>query len=361
MRRHVVTFALLAVAALVAAGCGGASDSNSSTTGGSGAKKGTRLFIAYSTPQVAYDQIIPSFQKTEPGASVGFKTSYGASGDQSRAVEAGLPADVVTFSLEPDLDRLIKSGQVDAGAAGKWVTTSVVTFIVRKGNPKNIRTWDDLLKPGVKVVTPNPFSSGAAKWNLLAAYGAKGLPYVRTLLTQHVKVQPKSGREALQTFTQGEGDVLLSYENEAITAQKKGQDVDYVIPDQTIKIENPIAVLKKAPAVATEFMKYALSKPAQQIFASWGYRPVDASVLAANQSKFPTPKGLFTIDKVGGWSKVNDSLFDPDKGSIAKIESANGVSTAKWGGPAAVPLRRPSARRSRSATRRSGTLSLGVA
>jgi sulfate/thiosulfate-binding protein len=329
MRRHVVA-AALAAAALVAAGCGGASDTNnSSTTGGSGAKKSTLSLIAYSTPQVAYDQIIPDFQKTEAGSDVGFKTSYGASGDQSRAVDAGLHADVVTFSLEPDLDRLIKDGQVAPSQAGHWVTTSVVTFIVRKGNPKHIKTWDDLVKPGVQVVTPNPFSSGAAKWNLLAAYGAKGLGYVDTLLSKHVKVQPKSGREALQTFTQGEGDVLLSYENEAITAQKKGQDVDYVIPDQTIKIENPIAVLKKAPHSATEFMKYALSKPAQQIFASWGYRPVDQSVLAANASKFPTPKGLFTIDKVGGWSKVNDQLFDPDKGSIAKIESANGVSTAK--------------------------------
>src|SRR3954452_1124865 len=207
MRRHIVVFALLA-AGLVAAGCGGASDTKDTSSAGSsgGAKKTTLSLVAYSTPQVAYDELIPGFQKTEPGASVGFKTSYGASGDQSRAVEAGLPADVVTFSLEPDLDRLIKSGQVDAGAAGKWVTTSVVTFIVRKGNPKNIHTWDDLLKPGVDVVTPNPFTSGAAKWNILAAYGAKsgggenpaaGLAYLRQLMTKHVQVQDKSGREAL--------------------------------------------------------------------------------------------------------------------------------------------------------------------
>ena len=323
---------LLALGALVAAGCGGASDTNNATaSGGSGGggSKASLSLIGYSTPEVVYDQVIPAFEKTPAGKGVSFKTSFGPSGDQSRAVDSGLKADVVTFSLEPDLDRLIKDRLVAPSAAGRWVTTSVVTLIVRKGNPKHIRTWDDLLKPGVQVVTPNPFTSGAAKWNLLAAYGAKGLPYVRELLTKHVKVQPKSGREALQTFTQGEGDVLLSYENEAITAQKKGQDVDYVIPDQTIKIENPIAVLKKAPQSATDFMKYALSKPAQQVFASWGYRPVDQSVLAANASKFPTPKGLFTIDKVGGWSKVNDQLFDPDKGSIAKIEEKNGVSTAK--------------------------------
>ncbi|HEY3190743.1 MAG TPA: sulfate ABC transporter substrate-binding protein [Solirubrobacteraceae bacterium] len=328
MRR--LMLALVPLAALVAAGCGGASDSSDATAAKpAGGSKSTLSLVAYSTPQVVYDEVIPAFQKTAAGKGVAFKTSYGPSGDQSRAVESGLPADVVTFSLEPDLDRLIKSGQVAQTAAGRWVTTSVVTFIVRKGNPKNIRTWDDLLKPGVQVVTPNPFTSGAAKWNLLAAYGAKGLPYVRTLLTQHVKVQPKSGREALQTFTEGQGDVLLSYENEAITAQKKGQAVDYVIPDQTIKIENPIAVTSRAPAAAKAFLDYALSKPAQQVFASWGYRPVDQSVLAANKSKFPTPSGLFTIAKVGGWSKVNDTLFDPDEGSVAKIEEQAGVSTAK--------------------------------
>jgi len=323
--------AIPAVAALAAAGCGGASDSKDASSGSAagGAGKQQLSLVAYSTPEVVYDQVIPQFQKTEAGSGVTFKTSYGASGDQSRAVEAGQKADVVTFSLEPDLDRLVKAGLASDSATGKWVSTSVVSFIVRKGNPKNIKTWDDLVKPGIEVVTPNPFSSGAAKWNLMAAVGAKGLPYVDTLITKHVKVQPKSGREALQTFTSGTGDVLLSYENEAITAQKKGQSVDYVIPDDTIKIENPIAVTSKAPSAATGFVNYALSKPAQQVFASWGYRPVNQEVLAANKSKFPTPSGLFTIEKFGGWSKVNDAYFDPEKGSIAKIEDAAGVSTAK--------------------------------
>jgi len=327
-----VVLLILALGALVASGCGGASDTNDATaSGGSsgGGSKASLSLIGYSTPEVVYDQVIPAFEKTPAGKGVSFKTSFGPSGDQSRAVEAGLKADVVTFSLEPDLDRLIKDKLVAPSAANKWVTTSLVTFVVRKGNPKNIHTWDDLLKPGIQVVTPNPFTSGSAKWNLLAAYGAKGLPFVRELLTKHVKVQPKSGREALQTFTQGQGDVLLSYENEAITAQRKDQPVDYVTPDQTIKIENPIAVTSKAPAAAKAFLDYALSKPAQEVFASWGYRPTDPSVLAANKSKFPDPPGLFTIDKVGGWSKVNDTLFDPEKGAIAKIEQAAGVSTSK--------------------------------
>src|SRR3954454_2193525 len=162
MRRSLLVLSVLA--ALVAAACAGASDSSSgggSAGGGSG--KQQLSLVAYSTPEVVYDEVIPQFQKTESGSGVTFKTSYGASGDQSRAVEAGQKADVVTFSLEPDLDRLVKAGLASDSATGKWVSTSVVSFIVRKGNPKNIKTWDDLVKPGIQVVTPNPFSSGAAK------------------------------------------------------------------------------------------------------------------------------------------------------------------------------------------------------
>jgi sulfate/thiosulfate transport system substrate-binding protein len=345
--RSLALLAALVTAALVAAGCGGADDttggSSSVGSGGSGSK--TRLsLVAYSTPQVVYDEVIPQFTKTGAGRGVSFRESFGASGDQSRAVEAGLAADVVTFSLEPDMTRLVKAGLVDASWAQNahkgLVSRSVVTFIVRKGNPKNIRTWDDLLKPGVKVLTPNPFTSGAAKWNLLAGYGAKsgggenpeaGLGFLRELITEHVAVQDKSGREALQNFASGTGDVLLSYENEAITAQRKGQKVDYVVPDETILIENPIAVVKssKRPQQAKAFLDYALSAPAQQRFAEWGYRPVDETVLQKNAARFPTPKGLFTIRDLGGWSKVNDEFFDPDKGSVAKIEEAAGVSTAK--------------------------------
>ena len=345
--RSLALVAALVTAALVAVGCGGASDTaggGSSSTGVSGGGSKKLSLVAYSTPQVVYDQVIPQFEKTQAGSGVTFRESFGASGDQSRAVESGLPADVVTFSLEPDMTRLVKAGLVDANWAQNadkgLVSRSVVTFIVRKGNPKHIRTWDDLLKPGVKVLTPNPFTSGAAKWNLLAGYGAKsgagenptaGLAYLRELITKHVAVQDKSGREALQNFVSGTGDVLLSYENEAITAQRKGQKVDYVVPDQTILIENPIAVVKssKNPAEAKAFVDYALSAPAQRRFAEWGYRPVNESVLKQNAAKFPTPKGLFTIRDLGGWSKVNDQFFDPDRGSVAKIEQAAGVSTAK--------------------------------
>jgi ABC-type molybdate transport system substrate-binding protein len=209
------SLALLAVAiavALVAAACGGADDTAGGSSSGSssnGGGAGTQLsLVAYSTPQVVYDQIIPEFRKTEQGAGVSFKESFGASGDQSRAVEAGLPADVVAFSLAPDMDRLVRAGLVDKSWASTptqgLVSKSVVSLIVRRGNPKNIRTWDDLLEPGVKVLTPNPFTSGAAKWNILAAYGAKsgggenaaaGLAYLRKLITDHVVVQARGAQQ----------------------------------------------------------------------------------------------------------------------------------------------------------------------
>jgi len=341
-----VVLAAVSALALAVAACGGADDSTdgsaNASSGGDGGK--SLSLVAFSTPQVVYDEVIPEFEKTPEGQGVSFKTSYGGSGDQSRAVEAGLKADIVHLSLEPDVTRLVDAGLVSddwqSKAKDGIIADSVVAFAVRPGNPKGIEDWDDLLKPGVEVVTPNPFSSGGAKWNLLAGYGANGdkgndpeagLAYLRELITEHVKVQDKSAREALQTFLGGQGDVLIAYENEAITAQKKGQKVDYVIPDQTILIENPIAVVSTSShqQQAKAFLNFALSSTGQQKFADWGYRPVDRTVFAANEDKFPTPKGLFTIGDLGGWSKVNDEFFDPDKGSVAKIEQAAGVSTAK--------------------------------
>jgi sulfate transport system substrate-binding protein len=324
---------LLALLAASVAACGGADDTKD-VSGASGGRGGgpTLSLVAYSTPQVVYDEIIPAFRRTPAGEGVSFKTSFGASGDQSRAVEGGLKADYVSFSTEGDMRRL-----VDAGIVGEnWertkpgdglVTTSVVAFVVRKGNPKGIRTWKDLLRDDVEVLTPNPFSSGAAKWNLLAAYGANDLGYVRRLIDDHVKVQDKSGREALQNFLSGSGDVLLSYEYEAITAQKKGEAVDYVIPDDTIKIDIEVATTKTAPPEARAFLDYVLSDSGQERFAAWGYRPVNEAVLARHD--FPAPKGLFTIDDLGGWEKLDAELFDPEDGAIAKIEEDAGVSTAR--------------------------------
>ncbi len=346
MRPSKTTLAVL-TSALAAAGCGGSSD----TVGGGGGEataaassgKTTDLnLVAYSTPQVVYDEIIPAFARTGAGAGVSFKSSFGASGDQSRAVEAGQKADYVSFSIEPDMTRLVEADLVDPSwqdtPTKGLVTTSLVSFIVRKGNPKGIKTWADLLEPGVEVLTPNPFTSGAAKWNLLGAYGQAadggkdpeaGLDYVTKLIRDHVEIQDKSGREALQSFTSGEGDVLLSYEYEATTAQKKGEEVDYVVPDETIKIDITAATTKSAPPEAKAFYDYVLSEPGQEAFASWGYRPVDEEVLAANKEKFPDPPEVFTIDDLGGWAKVNKELFDVEEGTIAKIEEEAGVPTAE--------------------------------
>lgn len=308
---------------------------------GSSSKTATIRLVAYSTPQEAYEQIIPAFKKTAVGKQVSFTQSYGPSGDQSRAVAAGLQADVVTLSLAPDVNKLVKAGKVNPNwnqdSFAGFVTNSVVVFAVRKGNPKNIRTWDDLIKPGVEVLEPNPFTSGSAKWNIMAAYGAQlkqgktpaqAEKYILQLL-KNVPVQNKSAREAMQTFTSGKGDVLLAYENEAITAQQKGQAVEYVIPDATILIQNPITITanSKNAKQAKAFVQFTRTETAQKIFQEKGYRPVIEKLV--DPKRFPTPTKLFTIDDLGGWKKINDSFFDPDAGSIAKIQKQLGQPTSK--------------------------------
>jgi sulfate/thiosulfate-binding protein len=325
--------AVLVALPLAAAGCGGTSE-------GSGEGGGGKLaLVAYSTPKEAYAEIIPAFKKTTAGDGVSFSQSYGSSGDQSRAVQSGLPADVVALSLAPDVNKLVDRDLVaaswDKDRYGGFVTNSIVVFAVRKGNPKNIKTWDDLIKPGVEVLEPNPFTSGGAKWNVMAAYGAQieqgktpaqANRYLEKLF-RNVIVQDKSAREALQTFSSGKGDVLLAYENEAITAQQKGEDLEYVVPDETILIQNPIAATTESrnPEAAKAFVDFVRTPEAQKIFVSKGYRPVLAS--ENDPQKFPDPPGLFKIDRFGGWSKVNDAFFDPENGSVAKIERELGVST----------------------------------
>jgi sulfate/thiosulfate-binding protein len=319
--------ALLVAVALLAAGCGG--------SGGGGDRL---TLVAYSTPREAYEQLIPAFQKTDAGRGFSFSQSYGSSGDQSRAVQNGLAADVVTLALEPDMTKLVDAGLVDeawnAGDDKGMVTNSVVALVVRKGNPKNIRGWDDLVRPGIEVIEPNPFTSGGAKWNIMAAYGAQlkagrtheqAVAYLEQLF-RNVPVQDKSAREALQTFIGGKGDVMLAYENEAITAQQKRQAVDYVVPDDTILIENPIAVVAKSrnATTAAAFVDYLRSAEAQTIFARTGYRPVNRQVAAT--AGFPKPSGLFTITQLGGWSEVNKRFFDKESGIVADIERKVGVS-----------------------------------
>jgi sulfate/thiosulfate transport system substrate-binding protein len=354
-RRRGVTVGLMAALALlvavIVAGCGGGSSSSSgSTTGGSteessgGSSGGAKLsVVGYSTPESVYTEALqPAFEKTPQGEGVSFSDSFGASGDQSRAVAAGQSASVVHFSTGSDMERLVEEGELvsknwEKQPYGGIATDSVVVILVEKGNPLGIKSFKDLEEnEEAEVITPNPFSSGSARWNIMAIYGsaieeganeAEALEAVKTVL-EKTTAQPGSGRDAFSAFSQGEGNVLLTYENEAIKAEKEGEEVEYVIPPYTLQIETPIAVTTEAPEPAAEdFLKFLWSNEGQELWAENGYRPVNPKLVDASQ--FPAPeKGLFKISKFGGWSKVKDEFFDEEEGSVAKIETELGVSTS---------------------------------
>jgi sulfate transport system substrate-binding protein len=342
-RRRSVTVGLLAaltlLVAIVAAGCGSSSDS---TTSGSSSSGGGKLdVVGYSTPEAVYTEALePAFEESSKGSGVSFSNSFGASGDQSRAVAAGQPASVVHFSQAGDMERLVEEGEIvtkdwDQNKYKGIAQKSVVVFVVRKGNPEGLESFDDLQSKDVDVITPNPFSSGSARWNIMAVYGNaieagkspdQALAEVKTVLEKTV-AQPGSGRDALSAFTQGQGDVLLSYENEAIKAEEEGEDVEYVVPPATLSIETPIAVTKDAPEpAAQDFLDFIWSDEGQEIWAEKGYRPVNPKLV--DEKQFPTPKDLFYIADFGGWGKVNDEFFDDETGSVAEIEKELGVSTS---------------------------------
>ncbi|MEO6509782.1 MAG: sulfate ABC transporter substrate-binding protein [Nocardioides sp.] len=321
---------------LALAACGGDSEASSSDSN-------TLDIVGYSVLEQANAGVISAFQDTDAGTGVEFKESYGASGDQARAVIAGQDADEVHLSLEPDVQKLVDEGLV----ADDWkdndtkgiCTQSVVVMVVRTGNPKNIQTWDDLIKPGVGIVTPNPASSGSAKWNLLAAYGAElagggsaqdADAYLKKFFA-NVAALPDSGRDATTAFTSGTGDVLLSYENEAILAKQSGTDFDYIIPDSTLLIQNPCAVTKDASDKAQSFLDFQKSADGQKLYAETGYRPLvdvgDVEVQGANDpsNPFPDPETLLTIDdNFDGWADANTKYFDENDGIITKIQAEAG-------------------------------------
>jgi sulfate transport system substrate-binding protein len=323
--------ALLALAATVGiAACGGDSASGS----------GSVDLVAYSTPQQAYEEgLIPAFEDTDQGSGVGFSTSFGSSGDQSRAVEAGQPADYVSFSIEPDMTRLVDAGVV----APDWskrkydgiVTNSVVVFMTRPGNPEGIHSWEDLVTNDVEIINPNPATSGGARWNIMAAYGSQltngkspqqSLDFVKQILSQ-TSVQDDSARDSLATFQGGKGDVLIGYENEAIQAQEEGVELEMVIPDDTILIENPAAVTVQSDPAAAKFLDFAQSAEGQTQFAEAGYRPLDPAVAEQFADQFPQPANLFTIDEFGGWDVVADEFFDDENGSVFEIQRELGNPT----------------------------------
>lgn len=335
---------LVSLAAAVTAAVIGVTGCGSDSAAGSGE---TISIVGFAVPEVANKAIATEFNKTGAGADVSFRTSYGASGDQSRQVEAGLKADYVHFSVATDVDRLVKADLVDpawnTGPNNGVVSTSIVVLGVREGNPKNIRGWEDLIKPGVEVVTANPASSGAARWNALAAWGsvihrdgtenggteAEATEYLGKLFKNVVSLT-NSGRDATTAFLGGTGDVLLAYENEAILAAQNRQGFDYVIPETTILIENAGAILKTATPLAQTWLDFVLGTEGQKQFALKGFRPlnttnpgvVDLAAVglqaddirgAADASDpFPAVTNLLTLDKNfggGDWVEVKDKLF----------------------------------------------------
>ena len=298
--------------------------------------------VGYSVAKSVYDAVQPAFAKTSAGKGVTFQSSYGASGDQSRQVVNGLAADYVAFSLAPDVTRLVDAKLVDStwadGATKGMVSNSVVVIAVRKGNPLGIKGWDDIVKSGVKIVTPNPGSSGAARWNVLGAYahglangGASAGEAFAQKFFDNIVSLPASGREATSTFTSGTGDVLISYENEAILARQSGTAIDYIVPEDSFLIQNPVAVTKTAPDTAKAFLAYVLSNDGQRIFVEKGFRPVvdgvsTSGVTGANDgaNPFPTVSKLTTVDDLGGWTKINAEFF-ADDGLVTKLQKAKGL------------------------------------
>ncbi|MCD4533498.1 sulfate ABC transporter substrate-binding protein [Nocardioides sp. cx-169] len=304
---------------------------------------------AFSVMEAANKPVFDDFKKTDEGDGVEFGTSYGASGDQSRGVVAGAPADVVHYSLETDVTRLVGEGLVAEdwkdNATKGIATSSVVVFVVRKGNPEDISTWDDIVEPGVDIITPNPGSSGSARWNILAGWAhvtgnggseAEAREYITKLLNNTIAL-PGSGREATTAFTDGSGDVLLSYENEAILAKQSGADIDYVIPPDTLLIENPAAVTKDASSAAKAFLEFMTGPEAQADYAQSGFRPVVDGVTVGEvegandpSDPFPTPEKLFTLDTdFGGWGEAADKFFGDGEdgnplGIITELQQTTG-------------------------------------
>jgi sulfate/thiosulfate-binding protein len=330
VRRSVT--ALLALSALVVAAVASAAPAQT---------KDTSLSVAaYSIPTAVLPKLETAYSATGAGNGVKFSNSFAASEVQSKAVAAGLPADVVHFSISTDVDRLVSSTLVDKNWAknkyGGVPAKSVVVFVLRNGNPKHIKSWDDLVKPGVDVVFPNPFSSGGARWDVMAAYGSQlragkthkqAVAYLQQLFKHNVS-QDTSGRNALNTFLAGRGDVLLDYESDAKLAQSQGKPVYYLIPKATLQIETPVAAVNTGnKADAQKFVNWLYTPAAQTIWAQNGFRPSNLSVFRKFKHQFPPRPQLFKIGYVGGWNKVNTQFFDPTNGIVAKIEQSLGVST----------------------------------
>ncbi len=291
--------------------------------------------VSYAVTRTAYENIIPKFAqqwKEQHNQDVTFTESYGGSGSQTRSVIDGLEADVVALALALDTQQIEKAGLIQPGWEQEIpnngiVHKSVAALVTRTGNPKGINSWEDLTKDGVKVITANPKTSGGARWNFLGLWGAitqtggneANAEQFTTKVFQNVPVLPRDARESSDVFfKQGQGDVLINYENEVILAEQNGQDVDYVVPEVNISIDNPIAVVDAnvdkhgTREVAEAFVQYLFTPEAQREFAKVGFRPVDPMVATEFATQYPPIKTLFTIADLGGWDAVQTKFFVDD-------------------------------------------------
>ena len=333
-----VRFAKIFVLLLLLAGCGRTNKEQpaGAEPAAKPAKPDVITFGAYTTPREAYGKsILPTFRKkwqAQSGRDVEFRESYLGSGAQARAIVAGFEADVAALSLEPDLEKLEKAKLIEhdwkSGEYQGMVTRSVVVIGVREGNPKNIKTWEDLARPGVEVLTPNVRTSGGAMWNVLAIYGAalrghagvpagdkEGAIKLLASILRNVKIMDRGARDSMLTFERGVGDAIITYENEILVGRKEGKRYDYITPSSTVLIENPIALLDVhakrhgASEVSRAFIDFLFTPEAQRAFAEFGLRPVNKTVAAETSARFAPVSDLFTIRDVGGWDEVQKGVF----------------------------------------------------
>ena len=337
-RRFAVPLVGVVLFGMILSACG-ATPSTTTPASDSAQKPATLILGAYTTPREAYGKLIPIFQqqwKAKTGQDIAFEESYLGSGAQSRAIVEGFEADVAALSLEADINRIERADLIThdwkAGSTKGMVSDSVVVFAVRPGNPKGIKDWADLAKPGVQILTPNPKTSGGAMWNILALYGAAKRGFVEgvpanddtaameflTSVFKNVTVMDKGARESITNFEKGVGDVAITYENEVLVGQQGGQDYEMVIPRSTILIENPLAVVDSyaekhgTREVADAFVDFLLTKEAQQVFAQYGLRSVDPEVAKATSDQYPPVTDLFTIEEFGGWPEATTKYFADD-------------------------------------------------
>lgn len=330
LQRCVIGVLTLAVSALSACGGSVGADTGDKSNPGDGL-----ALSAFSTSQSGWNAVIPAFLASPQGAGIKIEPTFGSSGEMTQTIVDGkATADIVNLADAPSVGRLVQAQKVSAdwntGPTGGSPFGSVVTFVVRAGNPDNIHDWSDLLRPGLEVVVPNPTITGSGKWSLLAAYAAAshgnqdpaaGLAFVDSLVLEHVKAAPANGIQATNAFTQGTGDVLITSESNAIDAQRKGEKIDYITPPQTLKVDNVVAVTSGGPHVdaATKLRDYVYTAGAQRLWARAGFRPVDPTVAAEFATQFPAPQKLWTIADLGGWRQIDPRLFDSENGSITKI------------------------------------------